>query len=361
MERKLTYYFLNQLTAFRQETLKQMVGLAGDPEELWQLSADDLLREGIHLGFAERIQFEDWRQEEKLEASYFRMEKQGIRYMTREEDGYPSKLFGIDDAPFGLFFLGPEPDWDVPSVGIVGARRCTAYGREMAGFFGRELAKRGVLVVSGMALGVDGYAGRGALSAGMSHAAVLGGGVDICYPRENVDLYSKLKEKGVLVSERPPGHISMPYDFPIRNRLISGLSDALILIEAAPNSGSLITADLANRQGREVFALPGRVGDRMSEGTNRLLRDGAQMLLSPEDVLQRLGLQVGTDTVNRPKIRLSGLEKLLYEELGQTPVDLEALHTRTDIPFTVLPELLIALEIKGMIRKEASGGYVRVL
>lgn len=361
MERKLTYFFLNQLTAFSQETLKQMLGLAGDPEELWQLSADDLLEEGIHLSFAERIQYEDWRQEERLEAAFFRMEQQGIRYVTREEEDYPPKLLEIEDPPSGLFFLGPAPDWDAPSVGIVGSRRCTVYGREMAAFFGRELAKRGLLVVSGMALGVDGYAGRGALSAGGRHAAVLGGGVDLCYPKENVDLYSKLKEQGVLVSEKPPGHISMPYDFPVRNRLISGLSDAILIIEAAPNSGSLITADLANRQGREVFALPGKVGDRMSEGTNRLIRDGAQMLLSPEDVLQRLGLQVGTDTVNRPRVRLSGLEQLLYEELGRTPMDLETLHTRTDIPFTVLPELLIALEIKGLIRKEAAGGYVRVV
>ena len=352
---------MNQLTAFSQETLRSILRLTEDPEELWRLSADDLLMEGIHLSFSERIQYEDWRQQERLEEAYFRMEQQGIRYVTREEEEYPPKLLEIEDAPFGLFLLGPAPDWDAPSVGIVGSRRCTVYGREMAAFFGRELAKRGLLVVSGMALGVDGYAGRGALSAGGRHAAVLGGGVDLCYPKENVDLYSKLKEQGVLVSEKPPGHISMPYDFPVRNRLIAGLSDAVLLIEAAPNSGSLITADLANRQGREVFALPGKVGDRMSEGTNRLIRDGAQMLLSPEDVLQRLGLQVGTDTVNRPRVRLSGLEQLLYEELGRTPMDLETLHTRTDIPFTVLPELLIALEIKGLIRKEAAGGYVRVM
>ncbi|MBR5338699.1 MAG: DNA-processing protein DprA, partial [Lachnospiraceae bacterium] len=287
--------------------------------------------------------------------------QKGIRYVTREEGDYPEKLLGTEDAPFGLFLLGPPPDWSAPSAGIVGSRRCTAYGRDMASFFGRELARKGLLIVSGMALGVDGYAGRGALQGHGHHAAVLGGGVDICYPRENIDLYTALKEQGTLVSERPVGRQAMPYDFPIRNRIISGLSDVLLIIEAAPNSGSLITAELANRQGREVFALPGRAGERMSEGTNRLIRDGAQILLSPEDVLQRLGLQVGTDTVKRPRVRLNELEKLLFEEIGRSPVDSETLHQRTGIPFTVLPEILISLEIKGLIKKEAAGGYTRVV
>ena len=360
MERDLAYFFMNPLTAFPHETLRQMVNLAGDPEELVRLSSEELRREGILLGLAEQAQYEEFRDESRLGRLWEAMEQKGIRYLSREDEDFPDKLLSVEDAPYGLFFRGPLPDFRSPSVGIVGSRRCTSYGKEMAAFFGRELARRSVLVVSGMALGVDGYAGRGALAGHGRHAAVLGGGVDICYPKENVDLYAALREQGVLVSERPLGKMAMPYDFPVRNRLISGLSDALLIIEAAPNSGSLITADLANRQGREVFALPGRVGDRMSEGTNRLIRDGAQCLLSPEDVLQRLGLQVGRDTVRRPRVHLTEMEKLVYGEMGRTPADLETLHQRTGIPFTVLPELLISLEIKGLIRKEAAGGYVAV-
>ena len=361
MDRKLAFFFLNQLTAFPHEKLEKMADLAGDPEELFRTGPEELLQAGLLLSLAERAQYEEYRNEEKLSRLYEETERKGIRYVTREEDGYPSKLSDIEDAPFGLFLLGPSPDWDLPGAGIVGSRRCTSYGREMASFFGRELAKRGLLIVSGMALGVDGYAGRGALSAHGKHAAVLASGADVCYPRENIDLYAALKEQGVVVSERPLGRQAMPYDFPIRNRIISGLSDVLLIIEAAPNSGSLITAELANRQGREVFALPGRAGDRMSEGTNRLIRDGAQILLSPEDVLQRLGLQVGRDTVKRPGFRLSGLDKLLYDEMGATPLEIETLHRRTGIPFTVLPEILISLEIKGLIKKEAAGGYTRVV
>ena len=361
MERKLAYFFLNHLTAFPLETLRKIMDLAGDPEELFLLSSEDLLQEGILLGLAERAQYEEFRDEDRLARLYKAMEQKGICYVTREDEAFPDKLLELEDAPYGLFFLGPLPDFSVPSAGIVGSRRCTSYGKEMAAFFGRELARRGLLIVSGMALGVDGYAGRGALAGHGRHAAVLGSGVDVCYPRENIDLYAALKEQGVLISERPPGRTAMPYDFPIRNRLISGLSDVLLIIEAAPNSGSLITAELANRQGREVFVLPGRVGDRMSEGANRLIRDGAQILLSPEDVLQRLGLQVGTDTVKRPHVRLSEIEKLVYGEIGRTPTDPETLHQRTGIPFSVLPEILISLEIKGLIRKEAVGGYVAVV
>ena len=361
MERKLAFFFLNHLTAFPHEKLEKMTALSGDPEELFLLHTEDLLKAGFLLSIAECAQYEACRDEEKLRIMYEEMQEKGIRYVTREEEEYPKKLSEIEDAPFGLFLLGPSPDWNAPSAGIVGSRRCTAYGRDMASFFGRELARKGLLIVSGMALGVDGYAGRGALQGHGRHAAVLGGGVDVCYPRENIDLYTALKEQGVVVSERPLGRQAMPYDFPIRNRIISGLSDVLLIIEAAPNSGSLITAELANRQGREVFSLPGRAGDRMSEGTNRLIRDGAQILLSPEDVLQRLGLQVGTDTVNRPRVRLNELEKLLFEELGRSPVDTETLHQRTGIPFTVLPEILISLEIKGLIKKEAAGGYTRVV
>ncbi len=361
MERKLAYFFLNHLTAFPQETLKRMTDLAGDPEELFRLSSGDLREEGILLGLAEQMQYEEFRNEDRLARLYEAMEQKDVVYLSREDEDFPDKLLSLEDAPYGLFFLGPLPDFNAPGAAIVGSRRCTSYGKEMAAFFGKELARHGVLVVSGMALGVDGYAGRGALQGHGRHAAVLGGGVDVCYPRENIDLYAVLREQGVLISERPPGKTAMPYDFPIRNRIISGLSDVLLIIEAAPNSGSLITADLANRQGREVFALPGRVGDRMSEGANRLIRDGAQCLLSPEDVLQRLGLQVGTDTVKRPRVRLSEMEKLVYGEIGRTPADLETLHQRTGIPFTVLPEILISLEIKGLIKKEAAGGYARVV
>ena len=361
MDRKLAYFFLNHLTVFPQEKLEKLAEYAGGPEELVRLKPAALLESGVFIGAAEAAQYEEYRDEDKLRRLYDQMEARGVRYVCREEEDYPPKLLGIEEAPFGLFMLGPSPDWNAPSAGIVGSRRCTSYGREMAAFFGRELAKRGLLIVSGMALGIDGYAGRGALSAHGRHAAVLGGGVDVCYPRENIDLYTALKEQGVVLSERPLGKIAMPYDFPIRNRIISGLSDVVLIIEAAPNSGSLITAELANRQGREVFALPGRAGDRMSEGTNHLIRDGAQILLSPEDVLQGLGLQVGSDTVKRPKLRLTEMEKILYEEFGRTPVDSETLHQRTGIPFTVLPEILISLEIKGLIRKEAAGGYVAVI
>ncbi len=208
-------------------------------------------------------------------------------YISREDPDYPERLRLLPGMPKGLYVKGSLPD-SGPSAAIVGARKCTVYGHKQSYAFGHYLASRGVQIISGMALGIDGYAQEGALDAGGKTFAVLGCGVDCCYPRSNRPLYNRIPEKGGILSELPEGTAPYAHFFPARNRIISALADLVLVIEAAEQSGSLITADFALEQGRTVYALPGRVGDRLSDGCNRLIYQGAGIAVSAEAVYEDL-------------------------------------------------------------------------
>ena len=357
---RIYYAFLSKMVHFAPEKLREAVELLGGPEAFYEAGPEGLFSEGIPLTPSETRDFTENQNLDGLRRETESWAEKGIRFVTEKDPEFPSHLRGFPDAPFGLYYRGTLPSDEKPSAGIVGARLCTDYGREMAFYFGRELSKANVSVVSGMALGIDGFAGRGAISEGRNSYAVLGGGADICYPRENVQLYTELCEKGGVISERPPGHKSMPYDFPVRNRIIAGLSDVLVIIEAAPNSGSMITARYALAQGKEVFALPGRVGDRMSEGCNLLIRDGAQMLLSTADLFGVLGIRGGKDRVQSEKVKCTPEEKSVLRFVNFDPVSVETLMQKTGFPVSVLSGLLISLEIKGFVKRGGIGGYTLV-
>ena len=220
--------------------------------------------------------------------------KKEMEFVSYDEPGFPERLRNIPDPPYGIYYIGSLPDPALPSLAVVGARKTTPYGREQAGIFCRRLAGCGVQIVSGMARGIDGIAGRTALEAGGTSFAVLGCGADICYPPENEDLYSDLAQYGGILSEYPPGTKPVARFFPSRNRIISGLSDALFVVEARLQSGTQITAGSALEQGRDIFALPGRVSDDASAGCISLLRDGAYIAASPDDILEYFfGVQDG--------------------------------------------------------------------
>ena len=217
-----------------------------------------------------------------------KLKDKGIRFVSAVHPDFPEKLKDIPDSPFGLYVKGALPDPTVPSVAIIGARMCSDYGRYMARQFGRGLALSGVQVLSGMARGVDGIAQHAALSAGGRSFGVLGCGVDICYPEENKDVYELLPDNGGVISEFAPGVPPESRFFPMRNRIISALSDVILVVEARQKSGTTITVDTALEQGREVLAIPGRVTDRLSDGCNYLISQGAGVAISVEDVLDRL-------------------------------------------------------------------------
>lgn len=227
---------------------------------------------------------EKWRPEEE----YRKMQGQGIRLINHWENAFPKRLAEIPDRPYGLFVKGKLPGEDVPTVAIIGARDCSEYGKFVARELGALLGRSGIPVISGMARGVDGIAQEAALNAGGTSVAVLGSGVDVCYPAQNRKIYERLEKCGAVISEYPLGTPARSINFPPRNRIVSGLADAVVVVEARVKSGTLITVDMALEQGREVYVVPGRITDRLSDGCNRLVKQGAALLLSPAEFVEEL-------------------------------------------------------------------------
>lgn len=219
---------------------------------------------------------------------YEKLNEQGIRFATVYDEDYPERLKAIDKPPYALYCIGELPKDDVPTVAIIGARNCTEYGTFIANAFGSALASEGIGIVSGMAVGVDGIAQRAAINSNGITYAILGSGVDVCYPETNRKLYTSIKEHGGIISSFPPGTTPQKRFFPERNRIVAGLADLVLVVEAKLKSGTGITVDMALKMGKDVYAVPGRITDRLSDGCNMLLRQGAGIALSPEDIVREL-------------------------------------------------------------------------
>jgi DNA processing protein len=289
------------------------------------------------------------------ERAYLRgLEPLGIRWLPRTDAAFPHGLGAIFDPPAGLFLRGRSPVelLDAPTVAVVGARSCSAYGSQVARMLGRELAASGLLVVSGMARGIDGEAHRGALEAGGQTVAVLGCGVDRDYPAAHADLARRICERGLIVSEYAPGVEPAPWRFPARNRIIAGLAAVTVVVEARERSGALITADLALEEGREVFAVPGEITSALSAGTNRLLALGAAPLTQPDDVLRAFG-------VERPKAPPPDVSERAAQVLARlldAPAAADELGVATGLDAGAVAVALSELEVAGLV-SEAAGVY----
>lgn len=299
--------------------------------------------------------------EGKLEEEEGYCIENGIHLALWRGEGYPKRLVHIDNPPYGLFYQGELPKEGDLAVAIVGARECSAYGRQVAGQAGFCLAKQGVAVISGMASGIDGAGHRGALQAKGGTYGVLGCGVDVCYPAVNRELYGEVRRAGGIVSEYPPHMQPRAMFFPQRNRIISGMSDAVVVVEARKKSGALITADFALEQGREVYAAPGRIGDALSQGANRLIRQGAGIFLSPEDFLEELGFFVNSAgaSAQKQKLSLEKSERLVYSCLDLSPKNLDELMAETGLSFPEFMENLESLRGKGCILEVYKNYYIR--
>lgn len=285
-------------------------------------------------------------------------EEKSIQYIRRTDADYPQRMGPLTGMPGGLYLLGRLPEEGRPSVAIVGSRRSSAYGNEMAKMFARELSMAGVQIISGMAWGIDGMAHEGALEAGGDTFAVLGCGVDICYPAGHRSLYERICRQGGVLSELAPGTPPMPGHFPARNRIISALSDLVLVVEAKEKSGSLITADFALEQGKDVYAVPGRLGDELSRGCLNLIRQGAGLADSPRSILHALGISE-TPHEKHTKILLAKDENIVYSWIRLQPITLEELTKRTEFPVQKIVPLLVGLELKGCIREVRKNEYVR--
>ncbi|MCD7885570.1 MAG: DNA-processing protein DprA [Lachnospiraceae bacterium] len=284
-----------------------------------------------------------------------------IEFVSAEREHYPQRLSPLRDKPYGLFWRGELPPEDVRTVAIVGARVCTPGGRTAAETIAREVIRAGGVVVSGAAYGIDGAAQWAALEEGGKSYAVLGCGVDQCYPASHRQLFERLAGQGGLISEFPPGTKAMPTHFPMRNRIISGLSDVVVVVEARKKSGSLITAEFALDQGRQVYAVPGRPDDELSYGCNELISQGAGLILSVEKFVESIFPENKQKKKHLPAdIALAPAEKLVYSSLGLHGKSLWELEENTALSLSDLSDSLLSLEIKGLIRETEQNFYVKV-
>ncbi len=304
------------------------------------------------------------------EAVWNYLARQGISYTYCQAADFPRRLAEIPDPPFGLFYKGRLPSDTMPAVAVIGARKCSEYGRCMAEQFAAGFAARGINVISGMAMGIDGISQSAALKAGGSSYAVLGGGVDIVYPRTNETLYAQLVRQGGVLSEYPPRLAPRPSLFPPRNRIISALSDVVLVVEAREKSGTLITVDMALEQGREVYTIPGRCTDSLSMGCNRLLRQGAMVATAPEDIIEDQrweSLLTKTPDSKAPAkasaVKLSPAAQEVYSALDMLPSTQDEIVTklRAQKSICTIPQIcqgLVELELKGLAACQ-NGQYQR--
>ncbi len=268
--------------------------------------------------------------------------------VKKGEPDYPKSLLTIKDAPEILYCIGDLSLMRKKCIAVVGSRKCTEYGKQTAMKIGKTAAQNGIVIVSGMAKGIDSFAHLGALRNGGETIAVLGCGADICYPAANRKLYEEIIQKGLIISEIEPGREPIPYMFPRRNRIISGLSMAVTVVEAGTGSGSLITADFAASQGKEVFSVPGNISSFCSLGTNKLIMDGARAIAVVDDIFTELGIRLKTapeelETLGKDEAEIFEIVKAN----GETTVDFLCQKLQKDAFF--INGIVGVLEVKGLV------------
>lgn len=329
------------------------------------LTADDLkditnnieLKNLVQKGTFQKLKAYD---EDLLEKLFEYNDKHGIKVITFNDEKYPVSLKLIENSPAVLYYMGSF-DEETIKIAIVGARNHTEYGAYVTEKFASELSELGVEIVSGMAYGIDGIAHKSALKFGARTTCVLGTGVDICYPAKNRKIYEEVREKGLILSEFPPTSGPLPYRFPLRNRIISGLSDGVIVVEAKDRSGSLITARVGAEQGKEVFAVPGNINSIYSEGTNKLIRDGAIIALEIDDIIDNVYKlkELCIERNNKHMKRELGEDELVvYDLIVAGKSDVDSIVANTNFSVSQVNVILTVLEIKGVIREESMGRFM---
>ena len=300
---------------------------------------------------------------ERAEARYHQLMDADIRYLSLFHPDYPALLKEIYDPPLGIYLRGHLPPEDKPRVAIVGSRRCTERAEAATHRLAKELAENGVVVVGGMARGIDSAGHAGCLDGGGETMAVLGCGVNVCYPPENHRLLERILQNGCVLSEYPPDTRVQKSYFPERNRIMAGLCPVTVVAEAAEKSGAFHTVNEALSNGREVMAVPGPIYDPACEGSNRLLSEGAGLVLGAADILAVLGVTplAPHKPVEKPsEPELESTEQIVYDGIGTDPVTLDALLTRTGCAIESLQFALTMLEMKGYIRQLPGTRYIRV-
>lgn len=355
------WYWLSNIPGIGAAKIRSLLEVFGAPEAVYKAS-EARLREVKKITAADCSAIAQSTKNPDIYRDYLKLQTGDIRFVIPEDENYPARLRNIYDAPVCLYYRGDLPRNDSPAAAIVGSRSCSEYGRNLAEQIGSLLAGAGVSVVSGMAAGIDCAGHKGALLAQGKTYAVLGCGVDVCYPACAGKIYHEIMKDGGVISEYPPQTEPLPGRFPMRNRIISGLSDLVIVVEARKKSGSLITVDQALEQNREVMAVPGRVGDKLSEGSNALIQMGAAILTKPEDALDMLKV-LRPDFAEKTKKKnfcLAPEEEMVYSGLDFNPRGFEEILERCKMNPAKLSEILMKMIIKGAVRETAFGFYAKI-
>lgn len=364
-DRRILWVALNLVLADYLRPAQKILEHFGSPEEIFRGSARDLETLGLEKDRARRLSSPTLLDEAARVLAA--LEKKGYFLLTREDDAYPGLLREIFDPPYVLYVAGDPGVLNEPSVAVVGARRPTPLGRAVSERLAKDLAACGLVVVSGMAVGIDSLAHWGALQAGRT-VAVLGSGLDDVYPKENRNLFRKIAETGAVVSEFPPDARPLAYRFPLRNRVISGLALAVVVVEATRRSGSLITARLALEQNREVMAVPGNITSGLSSGTNWLIKTGAKLVETWEDVVEefpsplRERLLASKKEERSEKPEMSPEEKRIFDGLKTDELThIDELVETTDVSVSEILARLLSLELKGLVRQSPGKNFQRSL
>lgn len=358
------YIDLLSIEGLGQTRLAKLMEAFGTADEILARSSSELTAAGVPLKIASRIA--GYKRSREASDAIKRLEEAGAAILPLSDGDYPELLRCSPQPPAVLFVRGTLYREEKLIIAMVGTRTPTGYGRAAAERLARELAMRGVVIASGAARGIDTLAHKTALAAGVRTIAVLGCGIDITYPPENRELFEKIAGQGAIVSEFLPGTSPAPGLFPRRNRIIAWLSHGVIAVEAGQSSGALITARWAADAGREVFAVPGGIFSNQSQGTNKLLKDGAKLVGRVEDILEEFGATYypasnaeAQDTTPGPE--LSEVERRIYRLLGPEPIHVDNLVEKLATTSSVLLPTLLDMELKGVIRQLPGMRFVRVL
>jgi DNA processing protein len=356
---KLYWIGFNLVKGIGAVRFKALLDFFGDPARAWHAPTDALANAGLSQKIIENLV--KVRNQVSLEVVWERIKSAGIEVLTWDDATYPSLLKEIEQPPPVLYIRGSLLSADQWAVAVVGTRRITSYGRQVAEEIAQVLAQSGITVVSGLAIGVDTLAHQSAIKAGGRTLAVLGSGVDHIYPPTNRRLAEEVIAHGALISDYPPGTTPDAANFPARNRIISGLSRAVIVVEAGETSGALITANFAAEQGRDVFAVPNSIYAPQSKGTNRLIQQGASPLLNPQDVLEMLNMTMVVEhNAARVVLPTDAVEAALFQVLGTEPIHVDELRAAANLPIEKVSAALTMMELKGMVRQVGGMQYVAV-
>lgn len=362
MREDVLLYWLSKeghIAKIRYDILKEKYGnleMAFEEIKKGRFQQEKGLGEGVYRRLKELAN--DRKLEDELEG----LKEKGIHFVTYFSKDYPKKLKNIYSPPIGLYYRGSLPRDEEKMIAIVGSRAASEKGLYHAGKFARELSMSGVGILSGMALGIDSAAHVGCMEGRSKTFAVLGCGVDICYPKSNFEVYMRLLKEGGILSEFAPKTEPIKTNFPQRNRIISGLSDGVLVIEAREKSGSLITADFGLNQGKNIYAIPGEIDHPLNSGTNKLIQIGAKLVLSPKDILEDFDFQYkgSCEKVGR-EVKLEGMEKLIYSILTIEPRHISSITEETGISGGELFGMLLNLELKGYVKRVGFEYFVGIV